>query len=201
MRRGTGRRHGRRTPGEADEDVGAEYEQQSGHHRCRSLRGEARQDRRPSEGTDGTGHTEPSHQAPVDVAEPPVGHSGGDVGAEFGQMHGGTGHGGSEAGEEEQRGRGDPVTHPHGAVDELGAEADEGKDEQFAHGMSLSGLKQVGVRRCRELSGVRGRGVRTARTRPGSGGRGERPHPRRSRQGTGPRADRRWWRSRRVRRW
>ena len=66
-----------------------------------------------------------SDDRPVDVAEPPVRHAGGQGGADLGEVDGRRGRRRGVAGGEQQGGRGHAVGHAERAVDELGTEPDK----------------------------------------------------------------------------
>ena len=123
---------------------------------------------------------------PVDVAELPVRQAGGQRGADLGEVDGGRGGGRVGADGQQQRRRGDAVGHAEAAVDELGAEADEGEQDEGLHGLdSGSGRARARSARREERGGAVGAGVsspdsgwrRRAAGRRGSAPRGAPPSP------------------------
>ena len=127
--------HGPHRPGEADQQVDAEHEEDARHPGRGDLGGETTEQRGAEKGTDRAGQRDAPDGAPVDVAEPPVGGAGGEGGADLGQMHRGRGRRRRDADQQEQRRGRHPVRHAEGAVDELCGEPDQCENQQLAHGV------------------------------------------------------------------
>jgi hypothetical protein len=120
--------------GEADQDVGAEGQQDQGHHRGGDLGGEVGEERRAGEGADGTRNADLGDDLPVDVAELPVRETRRERRADLREVHRGRGGRGVRADGEQQGGRRDAIGHAQAAVDELRAQADEGEQYEGLHG-------------------------------------------------------------------
>src|SRR5690606_34747466 len=97
--------------GEADQEVEAEGEEDRGHDRFGDLGGQPAQEGRPGEGAHRAGQGDASHHLPVDVAQPPVRHAGGEGGADLGEVDRGRGGRGVGADEQQEGGGGDAVGH------------------------------------------------------------------------------------------
>lgn len=120
--------------GEPGEQIDAEREQEHGHQGLGQRRRQPGQDVGAGERAERARQAELGDNLPVDVAEPRVGEARRQGRADLGEVDGGRGRRRRGAEEEQQGGRGDAVGHAQAAVDQLGAEADEGDQDEGLHG-------------------------------------------------------------------
>ncbi len=123
--------------GEAPQDEHAEPHQQQRHHGTSRLGGQVGQHRGSGKGTDGPGDPQTKHQPPVHIAQLHVRGTGGDIGAQLGQVDRGAGHGGRQPTGQQHRRRGDAVAHAERAVDQLSDEPGQGENDELLHRQSL----------------------------------------------------------------